>query len=542
MITVSPAYAIAKATIADFLRTLDSEKNATALMPHVYQFEDTMNELSGEIQNLEYSLQTEIQVGCASCVKIGASQGVEISLYQSLLPPPSVVGTEEEVRTAKKLYPLTTTVTVYPAGITENVTTGSTTTENVTTIAASVETEVEEIDPIFEELDDEPIEEETLAEIQTETAPYITDALVALALTAAANANGLQAGLTTFSHNPLASLIDSTKATLLYYTENNYANLNVALSGISSDVALAAEYKILRESVGGPDGLSGCVTQMDFFKEHTDRLSGLILDVDSPNDVIDNDSTDEYLNIDDMPVGPTVIFSFDSRYFRSAKYMIQATAVALDRGHQATELYILHDNHHAYTREIAAMYTQDPFVTYTTRLLNNRVEVIANTVAANTDYVVHGVKLRIARAARSYGDMSQTKIIEQHEILSSYLDDGVDYVALQSASLQKGSLVAILAREFVDMILNYNSPGFLVQSTGAKQTQILAMANTLKTRYTDIQTAIETDYTNFETCRRKAEALDIAYNLATAQTDATSNTITSLTLNTETLAAIESDE
>jgi hypothetical protein len=362
--------------------------------------------------------------------------------------------------------------------------------------------------------------------------------LIELAETAAANANGLQDGLTTFSHNPLEDLIGTTKDLFLYYTQGNYANLNVALSGIYSDVALAAEYKELREAIGGPDGLAGCVSQMDFLLEHTTRLSGLILDTDSPNDVTDNDSTDEFIYTNDFSGGPAVIFSFDSRYFRSATYTVQATAAALDRGHQVTTLIILHDNYHCYTRETATVYSQDPFVTFTSRLLNNRVEVLANTSAANTDFVIHGVRLRIARASKTYGEMSQKKIIEQHELLQAYLEDGEDYVAAQSGSLLRGDLTASLAQLFSDMLITFTNGGFLSQPTGTKQTEILAMAERIKTARAAIQDRIDADYEEFVRVRKLTESLDIAYNLSVAYTDSTGNTIPEVTLNSATKTAI----
>lgn len=354
----------------------------------------------------------------------------------------------------------------------------------------------------------------------------------------------MQDGLATFSYNPLASLITTTKDLFLYYTAGNYANLNVALSVVYADANLTSQYKALREAIGGPDGLAGCLAQMDFFKEHTDRLSGLILDVDSPFDVTDNDSRDEYLNVNDVAAGvATVIFSFDSRYFRSAKYMVQATAGSLDRGHQTTELVILHDNHHAYTREIVSVYSQDPFIAFSTRLLNNRVEVLANTSASNTDFVIHGIRLRIARAAAAYGEMSQKRIIEQHELLQAYLDDGVDYVASQSASLLiGGGLVGELGREFNDMLITFSNGGFISQSVPTKQAQILAMAETLKTRRAAIQTQMDADYAEFIRVRKLTEALDIAYNLAASYTDSTGNAIPSSTLNSSTIAAINEQE
>lgn len=536
MITLNSAYTAAKASILKMNGILLKEKNPDILSLAAIEFEDSMNGLSGEILNLDPQLQTEIQEACSSIVALGSESGVEISLYESLLPTPEGVAAEVLTVVGKKLYPLTTTVE-----ITNSNNTTTTITVDVPAEPETIESE-DVVDSIFEENDAQTVAEPTLAELQNETTPYLKNGVVELSKVAASNANGLQAGLTTFSHNPLATLIEDTKALLLYYTSDNYANLNVALSGVSSDNNLSTQYKALREAIGGADGLAGCVAQIDFFREHTDRLSGLILDVNSPNDVVDNDSTDEYLNVNDVSGGPTVIFSFDARYFRSAKYMVQATAAALDRGHQTNELYILHDNHHAYTRELTSIYTQDPFVTFTTRLLNNRVEVLANTTASNTDFVIHGVKLRIARAAQSYGEMSQTKIIEQHTLLQSYLNDGVDYVALQSGSLLKGYLVANLSREFRDMLVNFSSSEFLAQSTGAKQTQITAMVETIKSRRTDLQTSIETDYNNFVAVRRLAESLDIAYNLSAAYTNTVANTIPTQTLNTAMIQAIEADE
>jgi len=552
--TVSPVYTQAVDAIRSMVDTMDMKRGGL-VAADVYPFEDEMNGLSGAILNLEPSLQLVIQQGNSEVVARGKSAGVSVHLHSSVLPTNNVShGTSVTNVIGKKLFPLTTSATLIAN--TSATITGATGSGNVSTstvvydanVIASLTSDEEEVDAIFEENEaNDVVTVEPLSTIQNETAPYLSNALIALAETAAANANGLQDGLATFSHNPLADLISTTKDLFLYYTEGNYANLNVALSsggsGVADDPALAAEYKALRESIGGPDGLAGCVAQMDFFREHTDRLSGLILDVDSPNDVTDNDSTDEYLNVNDVSAGvATLIFSFDARYFRSAKYMVQATAGSLDRGHQTTELVVLHDNHHAYTREIVSVYSQDPFITFTTRLLNNRVEVLANTSASNTDFVIHGIRLRIARAAAAYGEMSQKKIIEQHELLQAYLDDGVDYVTQQSGSLLRGNLVGELGREFSDMLVNFQNGGFISQGTAAKQAQILAMAETIKASRAAIQTSMDADWTSFDSCRRLAESLDIAYNLSVAYTDSTGNTIPSATLNSVTINAINEVE
>jgi len=553
-VTASPTLLAANEAIKAMWKALDMSASNSNLTPDIIAFEDAMNGLSGAILGLELSVQLEIQIQVEAITVAASGKGYEVHLYKSLLPADVSRGTSSPVYVqGKKLYPLTTSALIATGStITDSATVSGASTGNVTSpfvtfdanVISSLTSDTDDIDEIFAENELDVVIDEPLSTIQNETAPYLSNSLIALAQTAAANTGGLQDGLATFSHNPLATLITTTKDLFLYYTQGNYANLNIALTGISSDVALAAEYKSLRESIGGPDGLAGCVAQMDFFREHTDRLSGLILDVDSPNDVTDNDSTDEYINVNDVASGvATIIFSFDSRYFRSAKYLVQATGGSLDRGHQATELVILHDNYQAYTREIVSVYSQDPFITFSTRLLNNRVEVLANTSVSNTDFVIHGIRLRIARAAAAYGEMSQKKIIEQHELLQAYLDDGVDYVAQQSASLTAGGgLVGELGREFNDMLINFSNGGFLGQSTGAKQVQILAMAETIKTRRAAIQTQMAADYAKFVEIQKLTESLDIAYNLSVAYTDSTGNTIPALTLNTSTIAAINEQE
>jgi len=541
-VSASPVYIAAKDAQHEIRHSLEISRDMVLLQEEVYTFEDTMNGLSGEIQNLDPTQQIEILNENASLYDLALIKGIRINLHDSVLPQEDREITEFDVvvRTAKKLYPRTESVRIYtevPAEASTEIIESPVTTDTL------VLTEDEEIDPIFEEIDAEAGSqvEEPLATQQNETVPYLSDEMVSLALEAAANANGLQDGLTTFSHNPLADLIDNTRGLLLYYSAANYANLNSALTGVSSNPSLAAEYKELQNSIGGNDGLSGSVAQLDNFKDHTDRLSGLVLDRDSPNAEPTDDSVDDSLTLNGFSGGPTLIFSFNARKFRSAKYLIQASSDQTDRGHQATEIYILHDNHHAYTREVTSIYTQEPFVTFTTRLLNGNVEVFATSNVSNTNFVVSGTRLQIAKASKTYAEMSQQKIIELHELMSVYLDDGVDYVALMSASLLKPYLIANLGRELRDMITQVSSSGFLAQSNATKQAALLQWATTLRQRREDIQTAMDTDWNNFDETRRKTEALDIAFKLTIAYTDESGNAIPSATLNNATIQAIESD-
>lgn len=545
MATVSTTYTKAIDVIRAAIKLMDARRGGLT-KADVVPFEDEMNGLSGDILNLEPSEQLVIQKGNAEVIARAFSAGVTVELHDSVLPKEDRAETEFDVNTliAKQLYPRTESVQII---IRDD--TGTKTVANVASNVANVTTdtivlpEEDEIDPVFEEIDDEAESqtEEPLATQQNETVPYLSNAMVQLALTAAANANGLQAGLTTFSYNPLASLIDDTKTLLLYYTAGNYANLNTELSGVSTDPLLAAEYKELQNSIGGNDGLSAAVAQLDNFKDHTDRLSGLVLDEDSPNAEPTDDSVDDFLTLNDFSGGPTLIFSFNARKFRSAKYLIQASADLTDRGHQGTEIYILHDNHHAFTREVTSIYTQEPFVTFTTRLYNSNVEVFATSNVPNTNFVITGTRLQIAKASKSYAEMSQQKVIELHELMAVYLDDGVDYVALMSASLLKPSLVANLAREFRDMLITISNGGFISQSTAQKQAGLLQWASTLRSRREEIQAQMDADWNNFVETRRKAEAFDIAYNLTVAYTDESGNAIPSATLNSATIQAIESE-
>ena len=541
-------YVQAKEAQATLREVLNSVRNASEAKSAVYAFEDTLNGLSGEILNLAPELQSELQLENASLIELGASKGVVITLHESVLPKASASDETDTTTTvtAKRLFPRTETVTIQSSTQSSESSGVPVSSSNTTVplVLGYVESELvtgETVDEVFEELDTEieDVVQEPLATEQNETIPYLPDGMVTLAKAAAANANGLQAGLVEFSKNPLAPLIADARSTLIYYTEGNYANLNTAVSGVSTDINLAAEYKKLRDAIGGADGLAGCVSQLDHFKDHTDRISGLVLDENSPNSEPTDDSLTEDLTLYGFSGGPTVIFSFNAKKFRSAKYLVQATAADGDRAHQATDLYILHDNYHAYSREIAAIYTQDPFITYTTRLLNGNVEVLATSNVANVDFVIHGSRLQIARASKSYSEMSQVRIIENHELLAVYLDDGVDYVQRQSASLLKSFLIANLMREFRDMLVNLDNAAFLTQSTANKQAGLLAYAAIIETRRAEIQAAIEEDYRNFLEVRRLAEALDIAYNLTVAYTDENGNAIPKVTLNNAAIAAIE---
>lgn len=538
--TAHPSITVIKNAQASYRECLTQERNKATLVTKTQAYEDIANGLSGEYESFDADTQAEIQTENYSLFLLAQDKGITLNLYESLMPVVnSSTNTQNVLRTGKKLYPKTITFIDSSLSTSSNASVRPATVPSLSPTNANVPDDV--VDPVFDAVDEQTYDPDTYASEQVNEpwTPMVSNALVELALTAAANANGLQAGLVTFSQNPLDSIIEDSRDLLIYYTENNYANLNTALTGISSNPNLNSAYKLLRESIGGSDGLSGVVAQLDEFRIHTDRLSGLYLDNESVEAEPTNDSITEDLTLYGLSGGPTEIFSFNARKFRSAKYLIQATAADADRGHTVTELYILHDNHHPYTREVVSMYSNEPFVEYTTQLADGEIRVLANTAADNTDFVIHGTRLQISRAAKSYANVSQTKILEHHIQLSTFLNDGVDYVRYQSGALYNAAVVANISREIRDLLIQLRSTDFLGQSDALQAAGVNAWAGIITTRANTIQAQIDDDWDAYAECRKKSEALAIAFSLASGYEQPNANTTLQSTLNNVTKAAIE---
>ena len=540
MKTAQPSISVIRDAQSVLRHCLVHEADISVCLATTHAYEDIANGLTGEFVTYPQDTQIELELTNYDLFLLAADKGITLNLHDSIMPTiDTITETQEVIRTGKKLYPKTITILDSSLLSSSNVSAVPATTNTLKPTNANVQSSVDA--SVFDAVDAITHAPPTFASEQVNDpyTPMMSNALVELALVAAANTEGLQAGLTTFSYNPLNTIIEDSRDLLLYYTENNYANLNTTLTGISSNASLNVEYKTLRESIGGSDGLSGCVAQLDVFLDHTNRLSGLTLDKDSDNAEDTADSLTEYRNLYGLTGGPTEIFRFNARKFRSAKYLIQATSANADRGHTVTELYILHDNHHPYTREVISMYSQEPFVEYTTQLLSGNIRVLATTTSPNTDFVIHGTRLQVSRSAQSYANVSQTKILEHHMSLSTYLNDGVDYVRLQSESLYNASVVGNIAREIRDLLSALSNSVFLAGSDPAQAATINAWATVISTRQNTIQSSIETDYTQFLTARKKSEALDIAFSLATGYIQPNANSTLQSTLNSISKAAIE---
>lgn len=375
-------------------------------------------------------------------------------------------------------------------------------------IFAAIDAETEEFIEEFEQTPGVLFEDDP-----DDLLPVLPSGLMDAANTMSSGNGSLESGLSTVFVNPLATIIQTTKDYLLSLTGDNFTGMNAALSGIST----GANYGIFQAAVGGGDGLGGAVAQLDAFLDHTNRLSGLAVDNLSESaapSVPDNTIEDTFYQ-DLAYQTPTTILSFDARKFRSAKYYVQATAqlgTRLDANtdHQSSELFVLHDNRRVYFREVHTNYTIDPFIGYTANLSGNVVSVIASSNLANTDIITHGIKLQIATPAESYDKISLVKMLDNHEILTSFYNDDTDYIGVQTASLQKDYLVNNLYLEVLNAMTALKSGG-----AGA----LLTKAAAVNARAAALQSSIDADYQAYKNYTKKAEALDLMNSIMRANDD-----------------------
>lgn len=94
-------------------------------------------------------------------------------------------------------------------------------------------------------------------------------------------AKNATAGLSLLSNNPLSGTISQVSGKLEGLTAGGFSGLASAIPTVAGDSNLTAQYDKLKLAIGGADGLSGATAQVKKFKEHTDRLSGLIPSSDS---------------------------------------------------------------------------------------------------------------------------------------------------------------------------------------------------------------------------------------------------------------------
>ncbi len=351
-----------------------------------------------------------------------------------------------------------------------------------------------------------------------------------IAQSMATGAIGFEEGLGLVSQNPLSDVITETRSTLSDYTTGSFSGLDSALPGVSGDVALATQYSNLKLALGGADGLSGAVAQLDKFEQHTDRLSGVKLSSDSSQaNTASTSSGSDYIYYNGLQAGtPTAIIQFSSTSFRSAKYFIQGSAGV---EHQTTEVFLIHDNSRVYLREIDQIYTIDPFISFTANINNNVISVLANTTINNTDFVIYGTKLEVASNSEFDDTISQEKILESAKALRGFFpDDETDFVRSQANSVFKGALVTEMGRELRDMVTSLNSDRFSSMSTAEKQAELEFITSNINSRSMEMQDSIDSDLNSYEEAKKKIEAASILSNITSNYTNSEAVDLLNLTL------------
>lgn len=353
-------------------------------------------------------------------------------------------------------------------------------------------------------------------------------ALTSLATTVATSTGGLQQGLALVNRNPLETKIDSSKNNLIQYTSNSYSGLSVALPEISSNAQLANAYSKLKLALGGPDGKTGALAQLDAYKLHTDRLSGVTVSSDSDS-YAPEESGEETNFFYDVPGNTnTTIVSFSVNKVRSAKYFVQGS-VGLD--HQTSEVYIIHDSNTAFTRELGLIYTRNPFIKFTSKIESNTLSLIANSAIPNVDIVVYGVKLQVATKSSSLNAISQEKILESARGLSGfYPEDTTDYVRLQANSLFNTGTISTLDQTVSQMLDYLTNSTFNQLTLSQKQQYINDYANTINNITAEMQQFIDSDIAAQQEVSRKLESASLLYSVSNNYSDPNAKTLLDLTL------------
>lgn len=96
---------------------------------------------------------------------------------------------------------------------------------------------------------------------------------------------GAAGNLATIAQNPVGALTGSVQSKLGDLCNDNFSGLDSTLSDLKtladSDPQINAAYTNLKTALGGGDGTSGALSRVQKFKNHTDRLSGQVMSIDS---------------------------------------------------------------------------------------------------------------------------------------------------------------------------------------------------------------------------------------------------------------------
>lgn len=213
--------------------------------------------------------------------------------------------------------------------------------------------------------------------------------------------------------------------------------------------------------------------------------------------------------------------TFNPALYRTGKYMVQASS---GDNHQASEVFVIHDNTYVYTKEVNLVYTSDPFVTYSATINTSSVTLLAKSSLPNTDLVVYGIELQNSSKATNDQTFSQEKILQYAQSMRAfYPDDKTDYVAKMAGTLYNTRPVGNLAFQIKEISSVFNSNEFNSLSVSAKNEFLRNYANTINNSVKEIQDSINNDLANYKdvinkvTVGTKISTITSQYNNEQAQ-------------------------
>lgn len=360
---------------------------------------------------------------------------------------------------------------------------------------------------------------------------------------AQAASSGLAAGLSSISVNPLENKISSIKSKVGEYSASNFTGIDSTLSNIVSnpDAGVQEAFKNLKTAIGGPDGSSGALKQIESFEQHTNLLSGVTppsTSLETPEETQAN-----YIYHFKLNGGPNTIMQFSANNYRSGKFLIQATSQNLDSdivSHQISDVIMIHDGVSVNIAELNRVNTRSPFIVYTADVNNYNVRLRATSTEPNVDFVMIGNKLEIINDSAVNEVISFESIIQNSKAYQSfYPEDANNYIKLQSGSLYKGDLVAQMGTLLEDMENKLRGVEFESLSDAQKADLINHVANTINNQSLELQTAIDEDIAQFESINRQVEVASVISGVQDAYNDPYAKELIELTSNTNFLDALK---
>lgn len=214
--------------------------------------------------------------------------------------------------------------------------------------------------------------------------------------------------------------------------------------------------------------------------------------------------------------GPNTILEIVKTQYRSAKITIQASS---NTEHQLSDVYLMHDNKLGYIRQIDYIYTIDPFVTFTASVDANNLYLNANSSLVNTDLVIYGSLFDNPTTAADQTIDLESIVDTAATMASLYPNDGTDYAASMTSSLDKQNDIYVMYRKIEDGMAYMQSTEFSGQSAEFRAKYIQDLANSINNISATLDAAVDSDLQNYYDATKKIESMTAVSGLSSGYSD-----------------------